>query len=449
MLPLWLSVIDIVTNIESNEDLLYNSLVNACLELRCAMDKPKKNRIDFGKFKEQVADLKDSIAEKVEQGADAASDVAAKAIKQGGEFTNAAAEKIKQGAELAADAADSAQDAFNKWWHQPIFEDNLSKDDTDWIPDMVYIRNQDDRNQIEGLSEAIGFDEDNAERPIVSLLRSYAKTIDINFYPTLVEGVYYVDPFNRSRYIQLEQYFSVLEQERIEELIRVAQDLGASYIEIAYSKDNKQSKTSSRQANVEAKMKGVSANGDASGQQQATHSERSKMDIKKQMSLPGTELKEPTLRHFKNDIEINSLIDRRLHKENAIKGDYKCELSFNNSSGIKMSNAANIEGALKKVGIKAKGKLKISEEVSREDSQRLRIYLKFPERKGAVATTIEELYKQYELDESLRKDIDGILEDNKITLSEFMDFVKKHDVNVSVSDFSEIVKQAKELGLIK
>ena len=63
--------------------------------------------------------------------------------------------------------------------------------------------------------------------------------------------------------------------------------------------------------------------------------------------------------------------------------------------------------------------------------------------------TIEELVKQYETDEALKKEVDGILADNKITLAEFMGFVKKHDVDVSLSDFPKLIEEAKNAGLLK
>lgn len=63
--------------------------------------------------------------------------------------------------------------------------------------------------------------------------------------------------------------------------------------------------------------------------------------------------------------------------------------------------------------------------------------------------TVEELIKQYETDPELKKDVDEILADQKITISEFMGFAKKYNVQVSLADFPEIIKQAKENGLIK
>lgn len=63
--------------------------------------------------------------------------------------------------------------------------------------------------------------------------------------------------------------------------------------------------------------------------------------------------------------------------------------------------------------------------------------------------TIEELLKQYETDAELQQEVDEILADQKITLAEFMGFVKKHDVEVTLTDFPNIIKEAKEAGLIK
>lgn len=63
--------------------------------------------------------------------------------------------------------------------------------------------------------------------------------------------------------------------------------------------------------------------------------------------------------------------------------------------------------------------------------------------------TVEELLAQYETDEALKAEVDEILADEKITFAEFMGFVKKHDVEVSLSDFPKIIKEAKDAGLIK
>ncbi|MBR0372982.1 MAG: hypothetical protein IJH91_00445 [Mogibacterium sp.] len=62
--------------------------------------------------------------------------------------------------------------------------------------------------------------------------------------------------------------------------------------------------------------------------------------------------------------------------------------------------------------------------------------------------TIEELINQYETDPEMQKEIEQILEDGKITISEFMTFARKHDVEISLAELPEYLRKAKELGLI-
>ena len=63
--------------------------------------------------------------------------------------------------------------------------------------------------------------------------------------------------------------------------------------------------------------------------------------------------------------------------------------------------------------------------------------------------TVEELIKQYETDEELKKEVDALLADGKITITEFLTFAAKHDVDVSLSDFPKLLEEAKKAGVIK
>lgn len=63
--------------------------------------------------------------------------------------------------------------------------------------------------------------------------------------------------------------------------------------------------------------------------------------------------------------------------------------------------------------------------------------------------TVEELIEQYKTDEELKKEVDDILADGKVSITEFMSFAKKHNVDVSISDFPKYLAEAKKMGLIK
>ena len=63
--------------------------------------------------------------------------------------------------------------------------------------------------------------------------------------------------------------------------------------------------------------------------------------------------------------------------------------------------------------------------------------------------TVDELVQQYQTDEALQKEVADILADGKVTITEFMTFVKKHGVNISISELPQYMEQARKLGFLK
>lgn len=61
--------------------------------------------------------------------------------------------------------------------------------------------------------------------------------------------------------------------------------------------------------------------------------------------------------------------------------------------------------------------------------------------------TVEELVKQYETDKALQKEVADILADGKVSMTEFMTFVKKHDVDISIADLPKYMEEAKNSDL--
>ena len=48
-----------------------------------------------------------------------------------------------------------------------------------------------------------------------------------------------------------------------------------------------------------------------------------------------------------------------------------------------------------------------------------------------------------------QKEVADILADGKVTMMEFMSFVQKHDVDISLADLPKYMEEAKKLGFIK
>ena len=62
--------------------------------------------------------------------------------------------------------------------------------------------------------------------------------------------------------------------------------------------------------------------------------------------------------------------------------------------------------------------------------------------------TVDELIKQYDTDPELKKEVDDILADGKVTVREFLTFVSNHDVDVSLKDMPYYLEEAKKAGLL-
>jgi hypothetical protein len=62
--------------------------------------------------------------------------------------------------------------------------------------------------------------------------------------------------------------------------------------------------------------------------------------------------------------------------------------------------------------------------------------------------TIEQLVKQYETDKALQAEVAAILSDGKVSMMEFMQFAKKHDVAISLDELPMYLEQAKKLGFM-
>ena len=63
--------------------------------------------------------------------------------------------------------------------------------------------------------------------------------------------------------------------------------------------------------------------------------------------------------------------------------------------------------------------------------------------------TVDEMIKLYKKDPAFKKEVKEALKDGKVTPKEFMAFAKKHNIEVSLTDFPVLLKQAKDAGLIK
>ena len=90
------------------------------------------------------------------------------------------------------------------------------------------------RSESEVCKGSIGYFTSTKGIRLLNIFRDSIDFFGLSFYPDSRSEFYYVDPSDRDRYIALDDYFNYLKAERISELQRIAQDLGAKHFKVTF-----------------------------------------------------------------------------------------------------------------------------------------------------------------------------------------------------------------------
>lgn len=263
-------------------------------------------------------------------------------------------------ASVISSAAEKSRELEQKML-QPIFVEDL--DGADFlISKLVRITDIDKkRAESEVCRGSIGFISDQKNLRIVNIFKDQIDAFGLTFYPDTECELYYVDPSDRDKYIALDDYFSYLKIARVNELQKIAQDLGAKHFRVTY----KEQKTTFSGNAVKAK-----ASGKYAGESATVEAERdlastavSTVEVAAEMDCPGHAPCEPKLCYLQREPSIQNLIALRMDKASPITHQ-KYTLKLSNSSGIKEKDAVKIDAALK--SMKIAGNTTVTSEVRNE-----------------------------------------------------------------------------------
>ena len=257
------------------------------------------------------------------------------------------AENVKESSEQLGKQIDQMKYDNDKKRLCPIFENEINSPDFR-LPYLIRIVNDDKRRTNIACEGAIGF-YTGKDIKLFNIFREFVPMLNLNFYPILEEAVYYADPCHSNLYINLNDYFTYLKKVRVDELTQIAQNLGAKHVEIVL----KESKSSASSQNANANMKfkktvKVSAEASVSKSQ----NEFTNLEVAAKIDFSGNEKPtKPTPVYFKNESDINALIDMRMNPDNQNKILSKTySIKYGNTSGIKVSDAEKIDASLANIG---------------------------------------------------------------------------------------------------
>ena len=170
---------------------------------------------------------------------------------------------------------------------QPIFptqaEGAVSLDDADFLmPKFIRIVERDKKRLESPVCQgSIGYGSDQKGLHVVNIFRDSIESFGLTFYPDCDGEFYYMDPSDRDSYIALDEYFSYLKIARVNELKKIAQDLGAKHFKITY----KEKCVSFAEEKVKATGKTAIARVEA--EHKSRQEQYTAIDVVAEMTFPG------------------------------------------------------------------------------------------------------------------------------------------------------------------
>lgn len=281
-------------------------------------------------------------------------DTIIKAVDQNGDGSfdfkdvSAMADSIGNAAQNAANAMRDNAEARNREKErkalQPVFLEDL--DSTDFtLSKLIRVVDIDKkRAESEVCKGSVGFISEQKELRIVNIYKNMIGAFGISLYPDADSEIYYIDPSDRDKYIALDDYFGYLKIARVNELQKIAQDLGAKHFRVTY-REKKASITKN-----DMKAKGNVRAGAAEAERNLSISDDSNIEVAAEMQCLGHAPIEPKLLYLRGEPSIQSLIALRMDK-NSQMFHQEFSLKLSNSSGIKEKDAVKIDAALKAMKI--------------------------------------------------------------------------------------------------
>lgn len=251
---------------------------------------------------------------------------------------------------------------------QPIFQTDI--DDGDFIiQKFVRVADHDKkRAESEVCKGAIGYFTENNDVRMLNIYRDSTELFGLTFYPDNRSEFYYVDPSDRDRYIALDDYFNYLKAERVSELQRIAQDLGAKHFRVTFVEE----KAAYTKAKTTVGGKAAKVGTEASVEKSA--SEYLKMEIAAENDFPGKDPIKPKIKYLLRDPNIQNLITMRLNEDSALTHQ-KLMIKLSNTSGLTEADAVKIDAVLK--GMKFGGNTTVQNEAKNEARRYLEYEIDF------------------------------------------------------------------------
>lgn len=283
-------------------------------------------------------------------------EVFSKGMKKASDIAKKTAAGISKGATVISEKTKELTIKHQIKKYSPLFLKEFKSKNFN-VPNIIKIVDEAIRRDIEVCDGAIGWRDTENETEVLYLYDEAVKDSGIEFVPhAACDQIYYVDHFNRKRFIQVDSIFERAHSEKLAELEHIAYSLGAKscLIEIFESDTEKTLKktgnTTTTQVGKFANTKNASAGTDVttsvSTENETTKESYSSRSGKTRTYFQGNNIpKRPALKWFANDDNIKGLIEMRCSGNNSILAR-TLELSGSTSVTMSQSIACTIDNLI-------------------------------------------------------------------------------------------------------
>ncbi len=286
--------------------------------------------------------------------------------------------EVQKGAVALSEKAKQDSYARRLQKYNPLFPDVYQSADF-CLPNMIVIVDDAVRRGIDVCEGAIGWRSNQNGMEVLHLYDEAVTMSGIHFVPTVTcDAVYYVDSFDRNRYIRTDCIFSKAHEERLAELKHVAHVLGAKFCSIEISETSHQVNTSNKKFSLSesARIKSVDISSTESSEQSSAYHNNVQRSGRVTAEFKGSDTPHrPKLKWFAHDETIKKLVDMRCKNVNAITSE-TLELSGSSSATMSQKTACAIDGAIGKIG-GMKGSSSMEAKAIMENSSKLIFHVEF------------------------------------------------------------------------
>lgn len=269
-------------------------------------------------------------------------------VKSTRDFGKKAADSAKNGVSVMVERSKSESYARRLKKYNPVFPDQYLSADFN-LPNMIMIVDDAVRRDIDVCEGAIGWLGKDSGMEVLYLYDEAIEFSGIQFVPMATcDAVYYVDSFDRNRFIRTDCIFKKAHEERIAELKNIAYLLGARRCVIEIDESSTSDILQSKKASLDEKYDttALTESAEVSFSRAGNDSRSGHVEIE----FAGSDTPQvPELKWFAYDDNIKRLIEMRCTDKNAIKTE-TLELSGASSATMSQKTAYTIDCALDKLG---------------------------------------------------------------------------------------------------